>query len=695
MAIFDLPDRLSIYDVWAIVLIELNPITQLQKKGGMILYSYAPTTLDVRPKSRTGREIVYANDHQIFDITKVPDILYGLDIVIDQNGFDLDEHYLYYGGSKVLNEDRRHVNYVHSLMISGFTGAPFKMIAYCARKNGNELLGFDTIEFNMCYATQERMVFESRQYQNPQYTLMAYEPVKAGLPIYQTNWKDALPEQGEYDLIASEGSINLYKYDEVQNIPIPGVSFYLYYVAEDDTLMYYQTDFTGETRFVDNTDDATILTTDSGGMINVDDLPFNTYYLLEISAPEQYLVASEPYEVVLENANDGDIEITNAPFTQLLVNNGNFMITNTTANGFRYGNTANAFGNEFFSPFIYLQDHLRAQTYSTSNLTIRDSFYMDAKDINFETGERFTFAFRAKGKTTATSTISNYPTTFIFRSTDIVQQAAFSWSFEQMEETISETEYTTYVYNGTFLNGSDNVNGMNLQITSQEFAGTGTMTAGIFDGDYIDFQWITIAKGTFTASQLESYFNGMADNELNAPQLMKYPVYNNTIPLINAVSGTYYTQSPTSPATPFVWTTTISDNGIRGTQVATAGTNYFSIPCVDNLQSIESTDYYTIIITARCHTNGTANSYNMTIGQREILNNSNSTNTGIRIEIPNDSANLQTYYIVTKATRTSTTNILLSLRAASLNHAVGDWIEIQNVSFRLGSFGEDGAIWRG
>ncbi|WP_323615820.1 SpaA isopeptide-forming pilin-related protein [Erysipelothrix rhusiopathiae] len=97
-----------------------------------------------------------------------------------------------------------------------------------------------------------------------------------------------------------KGMIRLVKVDGTHpEITLKGAAFVLYKDSENPK--YYQENGTSEPNWVTEHDQATQLITDESGLISVDNLPFGTYFMKEVKAPDGFDLDDTPLEIILTN----------------------------------------------------------------------------------------------------------------------------------------------------------------------------------------------------------------------------------------------------------------------------------------------------------------------------------------------------------------------------------------------------------
>ena len=182
-----------LYGVKLLVLEELDEKTQLPKADGVKCYATTGKSAELEPVISEGEEKIARSDTKILAIVRTPDLLYGYDIKLVDNTFDVNVAALIGGGAVKTGENGVVTGYDSSMLADGATMKPFRATIYVANYMGESIVNYVEIVLNKCEGTAPTIKVGD-EFFAPEFNIKAREATKAGLPVKSVNYVDALPE---------------------------------------------------------------------------------------------------------------------------------------------------------------------------------------------------------------------------------------------------------------------------------------------------------------------------------------------------------------------------------------------------------------------------------------------------------------------------------------------------------------------
>lgn len=183
-----------LYNIKKVKLTELDPSTGLEKESGIRTTLSTASECKLKPVTDDGDEDVLRTDDTILAIVRTEDLLYGYDITLTDNTFDLKCAELV-AGYKVSGgeDDETKANVTTPMMSDGASGKQFKLEMYISNLEGDSIKNYVVITFNKCLGSFPEMDI-GKDFFAPEFEIKARENTKAKLPIMGITQVDTLPE---------------------------------------------------------------------------------------------------------------------------------------------------------------------------------------------------------------------------------------------------------------------------------------------------------------------------------------------------------------------------------------------------------------------------------------------------------------------------------------------------------------------
>lgn len=180
-----------LYGVKLLVLEELDEKTQLPKEGGVTCYATTGQSAELEPVVSEGEEKVARSDTKILAIVRTPDLVYGYDLKLVDNTFDINAAALIEGG-KVTKEGNTITGYDSAMIAEGATMKPFRATIYIGNYAGDALINYVKLTLHKCTG-KAPTIKVGEDFFAPEFEIKAREATKAGLPVKSLEFVDALP----------------------------------------------------------------------------------------------------------------------------------------------------------------------------------------------------------------------------------------------------------------------------------------------------------------------------------------------------------------------------------------------------------------------------------------------------------------------------------------------------------------------
>lgn len=180
-----------LYGVKLVVLTELDPATELAKGGGVVCRVDTAEEAELTGVFAKGEEKVQRTDDKILAVVNTDDLLYGYDLKLKDNTFNVNIMGLLEGGT--IRKTGEVINgYDTPMMASGSLMKMFKAEIYVANYEGNSIVNYTKITLNKCKGKVDKLVYKS-DFFAPEFTIDAREATKASKPIKNIDYVSSLP----------------------------------------------------------------------------------------------------------------------------------------------------------------------------------------------------------------------------------------------------------------------------------------------------------------------------------------------------------------------------------------------------------------------------------------------------------------------------------------------------------------------
>lgn len=184
-----------LYGVKMVILKELDPATQDIKADGAVINVDTAEESELEPVISEGNEEVLRTDDKILAIARTPDLLYGYNLKLKDNTFNVEMASLIEGGEvRYDTEDpQKVIGYDSPTLADGATKTKsFLTEIYVANYEGDSITGYVKVTLNNCTGTAPTLNF-AKQFYAPEFNIKAREATKIGKPIKSVDYVDELP----------------------------------------------------------------------------------------------------------------------------------------------------------------------------------------------------------------------------------------------------------------------------------------------------------------------------------------------------------------------------------------------------------------------------------------------------------------------------------------------------------------------
>ena len=182
-----------LYGVKLLVLEELDEKTQLPNEDGAKCYATTGQSAELEPVVSEGEEKIARSDTKILAIVRTPDLLYGYDLKLVDNTFDVNAAALIEGGAVKKDKDDNIIGYDSAMLADGATMKPFRATIYVANYQGDAIINYVKLTLNKCTG-KAPTIKVGEDFFAPEFEIKAREATKAGLPVKSLDYVDELPE---------------------------------------------------------------------------------------------------------------------------------------------------------------------------------------------------------------------------------------------------------------------------------------------------------------------------------------------------------------------------------------------------------------------------------------------------------------------------------------------------------------------
>lgn len=184
-----------LYGVTRVFFEEIDETTELVLADGAKLQVDCAESLTMTPLTEDGETSILKcpNGNAILAMVINEDIVYGYEVVLTDNQFDMEITSLIAGGTLVYGTDGTTVIGMDAPMLAeGYETRYFRMTVFVKGYEGASVSEYVKIVFNKCKGVAPTMNFEQGFYA-PEFTITATEASNAGLPVYQLRVVDEVP----------------------------------------------------------------------------------------------------------------------------------------------------------------------------------------------------------------------------------------------------------------------------------------------------------------------------------------------------------------------------------------------------------------------------------------------------------------------------------------------------------------------
>lgn len=173
-------------------------LTPLNEKTGAVLEPSNPinvTTAEeitLKPVISQGDEKILRSDDLIIATASQPDLVYGYEVELKDNRFDLAIVGLLEGGELVKTLEKV-TGYNSPMLAQGNLSKPFKTDIYVEERNGASIVGYVQVTLNYCLGTAPEFAFKRGEFYSPTFKINARENTVGNLPIKSIAFVDELP----------------------------------------------------------------------------------------------------------------------------------------------------------------------------------------------------------------------------------------------------------------------------------------------------------------------------------------------------------------------------------------------------------------------------------------------------------------------------------------------------------------------
>ena len=182
-----------LYGVKLLVLEELDEKTQLPKENGVKCFASTGKSAELEPVVSEGEEKIARSDTKILAIVRTPDLLYGYNMKLVDNTFDVNVAALIGGGAVKTDDEGNVTGFDSAMLADGATMKPFRATIYVANYMGESVVNYVKLTLNRCEGNAPSIKVGD-EFFAPEFNIKAREATKAGLPVKSLEYVDALPE---------------------------------------------------------------------------------------------------------------------------------------------------------------------------------------------------------------------------------------------------------------------------------------------------------------------------------------------------------------------------------------------------------------------------------------------------------------------------------------------------------------------
>lgn len=186
-----------LYNIKKVVIEELDPATGLVKVGATPINITCDSEADIDPVVAKGEEKVLRDDTHILAVARTKDLIYGYNLKLKNNTFDVGMAALIEGGtirySTEVGHETEIVGYDSPMLEDGDTKVKeFKATIYVANYEGDSIKNYVKITLNKCIGKAPKMSFK-KDFYAPEFDIDARENTKAALTVKSIDYVTSIP----------------------------------------------------------------------------------------------------------------------------------------------------------------------------------------------------------------------------------------------------------------------------------------------------------------------------------------------------------------------------------------------------------------------------------------------------------------------------------------------------------------------
>lgn len=184
-----------LYNIKKIVIEELDPATGTVKTGGTPIKLTCDSEAEIDPVVSKGEEKVLRDDNHILAVARTNDLIYGYNLKLTNNVFDVGLAALIEGGTIRYDatQSTKVVGYDAPKLADGDTKVKeFRATMYIANYEGDNIKNYAKITLNKCIGEAPKMSFK-KDFYAPEFNIKARENTKANLTVKSIDYVDSLP----------------------------------------------------------------------------------------------------------------------------------------------------------------------------------------------------------------------------------------------------------------------------------------------------------------------------------------------------------------------------------------------------------------------------------------------------------------------------------------------------------------------
>jgi hypothetical protein len=182
-----------LYGVKRVVATPLDINTNLVDTTAKAIVIETAEEISLDPVVSKGDEKILRNSDKILAVARTQDLVYGFDVKLKDNKFDLNFIQLLDGGTIKKDAQNNVTGYSTPKGTEGKTIKPFKLEVYVEDVEGDSTKGYVKITLGKCEGTAPGFAFKNGEFYAPEFNIKARENTKAALPLYDIDFISALP----------------------------------------------------------------------------------------------------------------------------------------------------------------------------------------------------------------------------------------------------------------------------------------------------------------------------------------------------------------------------------------------------------------------------------------------------------------------------------------------------------------------